>query len=211
MKVNVYTVIGIVLILMFVACYIMGQQDSERRYKELFLIQEEELDSYRESVADYDRLIREDQSYIHQLRENNKNLSIRVSSLCYLLEHTWDYRLMCQLVEAEASGLSIDEKQKVASVIFNRVKSDKFPDTIMDVITATGQFTPIGNGVAYETEATDGTKIAVYKATLCDNSEGALFFNDYYSLAFTDYYDNDLELVSRNKDISFYKFKEEKK
>lgn len=52
-----------------------------------------------------------------------------------------EIELLARLVHAEAGNQDIIGKRLVADVILNRIDSDKFPDNVTDVITATGQFT----------------------------------------------------------------------
>jgi hypothetical protein len=79
----------------------------------------------------------------------------------------------------------------------------------MDVMVAQNQFTPIGNGNAYEAEASEEVIQAVDKAILDDYADGALFFIDYDSMANTEYYDNDLQFLSRGTNgMRFYTLKE---
>lgn len=56
------------------------------------------------------------------------------------------YLMACQ-VYVEAGAEPYDGKLGVANVIINRVKSDKFPDTVPEVIYQSGQFPPAHNGV----------------------------------------------------------------
>lgn len=87
-----------------------------------------------------------------------------------------DKDLLARLVNAEAKGEPHEGKVAVASVILNRVASDKFPDTIKDVIYEKGQFTPVSNGAINE-QATDDAKNAVDEAASDQSSaKGALYF-----------------------------------
>lgn len=53
---------------------------------------------------------------------------------------------------AEAEGEDTEGKALVMMVVLNRVWSDKFPDTIEDVIYQPRQFSPVGNGRFDEVE-----------------------------------------------------------
>ena len=92
-----------------------------------------------------------------------------------------DYEALLRIVEAEAGGEDETGKLLVANVVLNRVKSDKFPDTIEEVIMqrskGTTQFSPVANGRFYTVEITDET-IDVVNRALCgeDISQGALYF-----------------------------------
>lgn len=122
---------------------------------------------------------------------------------------TWDYELMCRLVEAEAGNQDSFIKTKVAAVILNRVKyPDKFGNNIMEVMTAPSQFTPIGDGTAYETDATDGTYLAVNEAILIGNNQDLLFFMTPAVARHQDYF-RSLRLIEQTKDLNFYGFHKE--
>ena len=122
---------------------------------------------------------------------------------------TWDYELMCRLVEAEAGNQDSVIKTKVAAVILNRVKyPDKFGDNIMEVMTAPGQFSPIVDGTAYETDATDNTYSAVNEAILTENNQDLLFFMTPAVARHQDYF-RSLRLIEQTKDLNFYGFHKE--
>lgn len=52
-----------------------------------------------------------------------------------------EIELLARLVHAEAGNQDPIGKRLVADVILNRIDSDRFPDNLMDVVTAAGQFT----------------------------------------------------------------------
>lgn len=53
-----------------------------------------------------------------------------------------DLELLARLVYLESRGEPYDGQVAVAEVVLNRVLSDRFPDTVEEVIYQTGQFTP---------------------------------------------------------------------
>lgn len=59
-----------------------------------------------------------------------------------------DLDMLARLINAEAgsSWISDEWQQHVGMVVLNRVKSDKFPNTIKDVIYAKGQYACVKNG-----------------------------------------------------------------
>lgn len=57
-----------------------------------------------------------------------------------------DLALLAALVECEAGGESYDGQLAVASVVVNRVKSPRFPNSISGVIYQSGQFSPVASG-----------------------------------------------------------------
>lgn len=54
--------------------------------------------------------------------------------------------LLAALIQAEAGGQPYDGKVAVGAVVMNRVKSGGYPNSIVDVIYAPGQFGPVSNG-----------------------------------------------------------------
>lgn len=84
--------------------------------------------------------------------------------------------LLAHLVWAEAKDEPYDGMVAVAQVVFNRVNSDEFPNSIYNVIYQNGQFTPVSNGqieIDPPKEAYDAVNDAM-KGTVSVN--GALFF-----------------------------------
>ena len=74
-----------------------------------------------------------------------------------VLEQTMKYQLsdkdleaLQRIVEAEAGGEDQDGKLLVANVVLNRVNSEKFPDTVVDVVMqrekGVAQFSPTVSG-----------------------------------------------------------------
>lgn len=55
-------------------------------------------------------------------------------------------RLLASLIYCEARGESYEGMLAVGSVVMNRVRSKAYPDTVYDVIFASGQFTPAMSG-----------------------------------------------------------------
>ncbi len=56
-------------------------------------------------------------------------------------------RLMSSIINCEAGGEPFQGKIAVGIVIMNRVKSDRYPDTIKKVLYQRGQFSPVRNGM----------------------------------------------------------------
>lgn len=59
---------------------------------------------------------------------------------------TSDDLLLAALIQCEAGGDVYEGQVAVGAVVLNRVKSSAYPNTIRDVIFASGQFTPAGSG-----------------------------------------------------------------
>lgn len=75
-----------------------------------------------------------------------------------------EIQLLENLVECEAGAEPYAGKVAVANVVFNRVKSKKFPNTIHDVIYQKNQFEPVVTGMIYNRTASADSKRAVREA-----------------------------------------------
>lgn len=73
-----------------------------------------------------------------------------------------EVQLLARLVNAEAGGASKQTQIAVASVVLNRVNSDKYPDTISEVIYQSGQYTPAHNGAIDRTPTEESVESALY-------------------------------------------------
>lgn len=83
--------------------------------------------------------------------------------------------LLAQIVYSEANGEPFEGMIAVANVVMNRVESDKFPNTIKDVIYQKGQFQPVSNGKINNVpseKAIDAAKVAMEG----NSNTNALFF-----------------------------------
>lgn len=92
-----------------------------------------------------------------------------------------DKEVLLRIVEAEATCEDIKGRMLVANVILNRVVSEKFPDSITEVVFqnngVTYQFAPIKDGRYWTVEVSDETKEAVERVLAGeDYSQGAMYF-----------------------------------
>lgn len=92
-----------------------------------------------------------------------------------------DYEVLQRIVEAEATGLDEKSKILVANVLFNRVRSSEFPNTIEEVVfqreNGVVQFQPTSDGRYEKVQVQDDTIVAINKAIAgVDYSRGALYF-----------------------------------
>jgi len=69
-----------------------------------------------------------------------------------------------RIVEAEVSTNNYEGKLAVANVILNRIESERFPDTMKEVVFAKRQFSPIGDGRYYKVKVTELTKQVIQDA-----------------------------------------------
>lgn len=88
-----------------------------------------------------------------------------------------DLKLLAKLVEAEAGSEPYEGKLAVASVVMNRVKDDRYPDTVKGVIYAPNQFSPARNGKLDKISASkDSIKAAEAALSGENNVPGAVYF-----------------------------------
>lgn len=99
--------------------------------------------------------------------------------------HNEELYWLYQITEAEAGGESYEGKVAVASAILNRVKSEDFPNTVVDVIFQMDhkngvdqyQYSPVESKRIYQVSPSEETKQAVHEAIKgTDPSEGATVF-----------------------------------
>lgn len=92
-----------------------------------------------------------------------------------------DLDALQRIVEAEAGGEDQDGKLLVANVVLNRVNSEKFPDTVLEVVMqreqGVAQFSPTVDGRYHSVKVSEDTKAAVERALYGEDiSQGALYF-----------------------------------
>lgn len=93
----------------------------------------------------------------------------------------YDYLTLARIIESEAGGEDITGKILVANVILNRVKSNKFPNTITKVVFqrlyGNAQFSPIDDGAfARKNPSNQAYEAALLALSGEDYSKGALYF-----------------------------------
>ncbi len=92
-----------------------------------------------------------------------------------------DYEMLLRIVEAEAGNQDEEGKLLVANVVLNRVESEKFPDTVTEVVlqqeNGVCQFSPVSNKTLWKVKVSEETEDAVERALMGDDiSDGALYF-----------------------------------
>ena len=92
-----------------------------------------------------------------------------------------EMEVLLRIVEAEAGSEDEDGRLLVANVVLNRVESDRFPNTVTDVVFQQSggvtQFSPVASGRYYKVKVSEETVSAVGRALMGEDiSQGALFF-----------------------------------
>jgi N-acetylmuramoyl-L-alanine amidase len=124
-----------------------------------------------------------------------------------------DYTALVRIVEAEATNEDLKGKILVANVVLNRIASQRFPNTIYEVVhqqtNGRYQFSPIPDGRYYSVKVKDSTVKAVEQALKgVDYSKGAMFFvaKSLASDKAESWFDNNLTFVFQHGSHSFYKY-----
>lgn len=100
--------------------------------------------------------------------------------LAYELDEK-DYETLLRIVESEAGGEDEDGRLLVANVVLNRVNSERFPNTVTEVVfqreKGVSQFSPAGSGRIWSVQISEQTVKAVQRALEGEDiSQGALYF-----------------------------------
>lgn len=113
-----------------------------------------------------------------------------------------DACLLKKIAMAEAEGEDAEGKALVMLVVLNRVRSDKFPDTVKEVIYQEGQFSPISDGrfdmVEPDADCWDALKLVERG---WDKSMGATYFE---SESDSTWHKDNLKFLFRHGAHSFY-------
>ena len=88
-----------------------------------------------------------------------------------------EIELLERVVEAEAGNQGLVGKRLVVAVIYNRVESEKFPNTIQGVLTSPHQFSTVWNGAVDKVTVTDETKSAIMLEISQRSDAEILYFN----------------------------------
>lgn len=94
------------------------------------------------------------------------------------VEHTEEeFEMLAKIIWAEARGESYEGKVAVGSVILNRLKDPKYPNSIKEIIFAPKQFEPVSNGMFQKAKPTTEEYLAAVEALNgVDPTKGATSF-----------------------------------
>ena len=207
MKVTIRVIEVLLIILIAVLFYKLGYDEKKEELTKA-MSSMNRLDIMYQTMKDaneflYNDIVRLESELNHEHGQKNDWMNFAKS--------TWDYELMCRLVEAEAGNQDIPIKTKVSTTILNRVAyPGKFGDNVMEVMIAKGQFTPMSDGSAYDEEVTEETYIAVDDAIVSKQDKDLLFFMTPAVAAHQAYF-RSLNLIEQTEDLNFYGFHEEEK
>lgn len=152
------------------------------------------------------------------LSEDTSLTDVTVTDSCQDISEITEFKnitseeeyLLAKINECEAGNQNIETRMLVVLTVLNRVKSDKFPDTIEEVIKENRngiyQFSPLTQGGSwYDTEPTEEAYIAVDNVlnSMYDYSGGALYFESCEDE--DNWHSRNLEYLYQSGDIRFYK------
>lgn len=116
-----------------------------------------------------------------------------------------DSYLLARIAMAEAEGCNTQTKTLIIMCVLNRVWSDKFPDTIEEVIFQENQFSPIDNGRWDRVEPNEDCyeAVKVVMEAKYDYSGGATYFENCADE--DNWHSRNLEFLYESEGIRFYK------
>lgn len=137
--------------------------------------------------------------YSSILEEYRKYSYIDIPVTVYEEYDIGELKVFQRLVAAEATGGDFESKCNVASVVWNRLHSTKYPNNIIDVIyerNGSVQFTPTYDGRIDTVEVTEDDVLAIeytymfgstaYDCIAFDNVKGSSFNKNKLEIVFTD-------------------------
>ena len=145
------------------------------------------------------------------LKPQEKEESSEVKANCYpefIYSKDWSEEetyLLAKIAMAEAEGCNTQTKALIIMCVLNRVESNKFPNTIKEVIFQKNQFSPIDNGrwdrVEPNKDCYEAVK-AVAEAKY-DYSDGATYFESCTDE--NNWHSRNLEFLYKSEGMRFYK------
>lgn len=129
-------------------------------------------------IAEEERRAREEQA--------KREAAEKVASDNSAMREVDELTLMAAIIYCEAGAEPYETQVAVGAVIMNRIKSDRFPNNLYDVLSQNRQFMPYRTGVLAKALANGSATDSCYEAARAtlyggeDNTDGCLFFNDYY-------------------------------
>lgn len=118
--------------------------DNIKDYQEQIASQEKQMKEYEEQIAAENNNIEEAKKEM-AMQEKLAGTSI-MRDLSGLSVSASDLDMLAAIIECEAGGEPYVGKVAVGAVVLNRLRSSRFPNTIMGVLYQKRQFSPVGSG-----------------------------------------------------------------
>lgn len=194
----------IILIIMILACKNIESSVETEKYELSRDISEVQTEITEEmSIGEYECC---NSIFVEQVQQELEPIT-----LIYDKEFTEDDKyLLAKIAMAEAESQNIQTKTLVIMSVLNRVESDDFPDSILEVIFQnngkTYQYSPVMQGGRWWTTEPDEDcyeAVEVVLTTEYDYSDGALYFES--CAEEENWYSKNLEFLYQSEDLRFYK------
>lgn len=181
--------------------YIVGTQPV-RKTKEIYSKYDVALNNMNKEMKEIDPLCGKEWFIAY------KNIISKYSYIIDSPETIYDYFtdkelvLLFRVVQAEVGDeYSFEQKVNVANVIFNRLRHERFPDNLIELLEVE-QFQPIADGRYKTVDISENTILACeYAFMFPDTTNGSLFFDSNNTLKY--------EFVMNDGAHNFYKLKGE--
>ena len=110
--------------------------------------------------------------------------------------------MLAKIAMAEAEGCSIKAKELVIRTVLSRIESDRFPNTVEEVIFQKKQFTPTSDGRWNKVEPNEECWQALENVLSSSESKDILFFE---SCKGDSWHNKNLKLVCEEDGMRFYR------
>ncbi len=139
----------------------INAQAEKSKINELIAEVSNSIADYADSIADAEKAAEEYEAEMKKLEQNldylKKKLAAEIALAQAAANAKWrdisdvtfaegDLYLLANLIYCEAGGEPYQGQVAVGAVVINRVRSEKFPDTVSGVIYQKRQFSPAGSG-----------------------------------------------------------------
>lgn len=139
----------------------INAQAEKSRVNELIVQVSESLADYADEIDEAEKAAKEYEAEMKKLEQNldylKKKLAAEIALAQAAANAKWrdisdvtfeegDLYLLANLIYCEAGGEPYQGQVAVGAVVINRVRSEKFPDTVTGVIYQKRQFSPVGSG-----------------------------------------------------------------
>ena len=177
----IVVVVSFIVMVIFAAVH--DHKNPEADEKPKMTVQEEiAQNTLNAKIAQMQPLVHIDVKYQQVVSTNEIEVELAYDELEYL----------AACIEAEAGTQGLMGKRLVCDVILNRVDSDKFPNSIISVINAPGQFSVVHNGAINTVSITKETFDAIEMELEHRTDDQILYFrNSHYGCGTDAYRMND--------------------
>jgi N-acetylmuramoyl-L-alanine amidase len=115
----------------------------------------------------------------------------------------FDLYWLSHIVYAESNGQPLDGMIGVGNVVLNRVQSERFPNSVQDVVFQPGQFNPVDMGTIY-LEPSEQAILAAKLAIEGVNTVGESLYFVNPTIGITGWFNQNLTLTIVIADHAFY-------